>query len=339
MRDGWTTGSTATAAALAALHFFRCGYVPEFVTVPLPPGVPGSCLTIPVVAAGELPGGVCWGMARKYAGDDPDVTDGMIIRAEIFPCPGLKITIEGGEGIGRVTLPGLDMPPGMAAINPAPRAQITAALREAAPGLGFKVVISAPDGERRARGTMNGRLGIVGGISILGTQGVVRPFSHAAWRAALEQFVAVNRAAREVHVALATGRRSQSMLERKYPWLSARAFMVAGDFVADALAMVGEFAVISWGCFFGKLLKLAQGCANTHAHVSDLDLTFLADVARMPQLAQMTTAQEALELLLAQKPGAIREVVAIARDQAIAFAGKDVTVHLFHTDGRELASL
>lgn len=339
LRDGWTTGTTATAAALAALEYSRTGWVPSLVKAPLPPGVAGPHVSVPIEGAGPLPGGIAWGTARKYAGDDPDVTDGMLIRVELYPeAPG-EMIIDGGQGIGRVTLPGLPVPPGQAAINPAPRAQIAAALRGVAPELGFRAIVIAPEGESRARGTMNARLGIAGGISILGTQGIVRPFSNAAWKATLEQFAAVNLASGQEHVAFATGRRSQRLLERACPGLPAQAFMVAGDFVADALQAAAPFARISWGCFFGKLVKLAQGHANTHAHVSALDMEFLAKSTHVPRLAFLGTAQEALEYLLRERRSAIEDVAVMARDQAMRFAGKSVAIHLFHTDGRELASL
>lgn len=164
---------------------------------------------------------------------------------------------------------------GAAAINPVPRQQIAFAIGQAASlPSGLRVVISAPEGERRARETMNARLGIVGGISILGTQGIVRPFSHDAYRASIRQAVKVAQALGCEEICFATGRRSLKCLARVYPHLPEQSFVVAGDFARDSLMLAKEFKTVAWGCFFGKLVKLAQGLGNTHARRASLDRDF-----------------------------------------------------------------
>lgn len=414
LREGFTTGSAATGAALAALQLLRTGTAPAAIPVPLPPFDSGRdkdsaalpeprgwlSLKIEHCAAGPAPElGAVWAAAKanaasgladppppdiiaiahasiiKDGGDDPDATSGARITATVVEsalpplhCGGGTspdtavaypdhIIIKGGPGVGRVTLPGLPVPIGQAAINPVPRQQITFALRAQEQEYAaahqsrtrLTVFVSVPDGGRLAHKTFNPRLGIEGGISILGTQGTVRPFSHDAWKATIEQGLAVARATGCPCACLTTGRRSERLLMERYPDLPERCFVQVADFAQFSLQAVGsmQFERIIWGCFFGKLVKLAQGHTYTHAKDSTLDMQALAQLAReagagcADAITRCVTAAHALELLLADSAGAetIKRVAQRAARTAHLFAGRPVSLHLFHTDGRELLAL
>ncbi|MDR1660731.1 MAG: cobalt-precorrin-5B (C(1))-methyltransferase CbiD [Desulfovibrio sp.] len=368
LREGFTTGTAAAGAALAALTLLVEDRAPENVTVPLPPyQAPSACsgfVSVPVeicrpIGRGEGKFFGAEAAVRKDGGDDPDVTTGALISARVTleplrrdsPSDREFVRLEGGRGVGRVTLPGLPVPVGEAAINPVPREQMRVALsryaERAAPRFGpcppLSVVISVPGGEELALRTLNPRLGIVGGISILGTHGTVRPFSHAAWKATIRQGLEVALASGCATVCLSTGRRSEALLMRRHPLLLPRAFIQAADFSAFSLRAAGAmpFADIVWGCFFGKLLKLAQGMEYTHAREGDIDFGELALLcsrsgARCADaVRRCSTAAQALEILLADEAGKlVLELVAgKAADQAARFAGRAVNVNLFHTDG------
>lgn len=337
LRNGFTTGTAATAAAMAAALFAFKHISVKQIQVPLPPfEEPLSFLSIPIEKTGVIENGLAYAEVIKDGGDDPDATHGMIIRADIYGKAESGLTIDGGEGIGRVTLPGLPVSPGEAAINPVPRQQITFGVSQIVKAnLGLQVVISAPEGIERAKKTMNARLGIVGGISILGTQGIVRPFSNAAYKASIAQALNVAKAADCENICLATGRRSLDFLKKLYPHLGQQSFVVAGDFVQESLALAKNFKNVSWGCFFGKLVKLAQGMANTHAHMQSLDFRFLSEVLEIPDLQKVTTAQSVLEI--AGVSGGLMRLMRLARHHAEQFAGRRITIHLFDTAGRELA--
>ena len=416
LREGFTTGSAATGAALAALHLLRHGSAPATVRVPLPPfsSTPqgADCWQLEPRGWLELAVENCqlgpapelaarWGTNDfkhcdpppqdiirsahasivKDGGDDPDATSGAHITATVVEsdshqdsakvaAPG-NIIIKGGPGVGRITLPGLPVPIGLAAINPVPRQQISLALRaqeherdcgqptgNAADAANkstqtgktrLTVFVSVPKGLELAQKTFNPRLGIEGGISILGTQGTVRPYSHAAWKATIEQGLAVAAATGCRMLCLITGRRSERLLMERYPQLPERCFVQVADFAQFSLYAAGamDFERIVWGCFFGKLVKLAQGHAYTHAKDSTLDMQTLAQQAKdanatcAHEVARCITAAHALELLLADTAGprVIELVAQQAMQTAQNFAGRAVGLHLFHTDGRELLAL
>lgn len=219
--------------------------------------------------------------------------------------------ILGGRGVGRVTLPGLPVAVGQPAINPVPRAQIEQAAREVLETAGFRgdvrLTIEVEDGEAIARRTLNPRLGIVGGISILGTQGIVKPFSHEAWKATIESGLQVARAAGIDTAAFSTGRRSERMLMAHRPDLPELCFVQAADFYGFSMRRAQElgFARIVWGCFFGKLAKMAQGQEYTHAHAQPTNFAALAGLAAQAgasprvcrAVAEANTARHALELV------------------------------------------
>lgn len=398
LREGFTTGSAATGAALAALQLLCHGCAPDTVRVPLPPfaspqqggnGVqpePRGWLVLPVAncdfgPAPELaarwaannfehcdppPQGIirsAHASIIKDGGDDPDATSGARITATVVESilpqnreevaePG-NIIIKGGPGVGRVTLPGLPVPVGQAAINPVPRQQIGLALQAqkyaSADSTRLTVFVSVPLGSELAQKTFNPRLGIEGGISILGTQGTVRPYSHAAWKATIEQGLAVAAATGCRTLCLTTGRRSERLLMERYPQLPERCFVQVADFAQFSLNAAGamDFERIVWGCFFGKLVKLAQGHTYTHAKDSTLDMQALAQLAQAAkarcasEVARCITAAHALELLLADAAGprVIEQVARLAMQTAQKFSGQAVSLHLFHTDGRELLAL
>ncbi len=354
LREGFTTGSAATGAAMAALTHLLEEQVLSPMTVPLPPGEKGECLgadlCIPISSVTRHNDKSATAIVQKDGGDDPDVTHKLRIHATVaFTEAHSDIVIDGGEGVGRFTLPGLPLAVGEAAINPAPRRQIRAGLerilqRHAYVG-GLDVCIFVPQGVEVARRTLNARLGIVGGISILGTHGTVRPYSHEAWQASIAQALCVAHATGCRSVCLSTGRRSEKLLLARYPHISLQGAVQVADFVKFSLNEAGryDFEHVVWGCFFGKLLKLAQGHANTHAHKTSLNFESLVawcaeEGIHAPQIGACVSAHHALECLLLHENAlsVIEKVMRKAACHARDFLGKDVKMHLFHIDGREL---
>jgi cobalt-precorrin-5B (C1)-methyltransferase len=277
LRPGWTTGTCSAAAAKAATAAAVSGEPQRRVEVGLPRT--GRRVRFPVARC-ELGDGWAEAVVVKDAGDDPDVTHGahLTARVDLEREPGLRL--EGGEGVGTVTRPGLGLQVGGPAINPVPRRQITAAVGEVIDlaRRGARVVISVPGGERMARKTTNPRLGIVGGISILGTTGIVRPFSTAAWRASVEQAIDVIAAAGLDTVVLSTGGRTERAAMRLYPDLDEVCFVEVGDFTGHALkrAAARGLARCAFVGMAGKLAKLGAGVMMTHWTRSRVDPDLLA---------------------------------------------------------------
>jgi cobalt-precorrin-5B (C1)-methyltransferase len=304
LRTGWTTGTCSAAAAKAASIGLSSGTVPPSVDTPLP----GGGRTTLAVDTGEVGSGRATAVVIKDAGDDPDVTHGARMTATVAwrETPGIEL--DGGVGVGVVTKPGLGLDVGGAAINPVPRAQITQAVGEAIDltTKGVRVVISVPDGELMARKTTNGRLGILGGISILGTTGIVRPFSTASWRASVMQAVDVLAAQGESTVVLATGGRTEKAAMTLYPELAESCFIEVGDFTGAALrrARAGGLQRVIFVGMVGKLTKLAAGVLMTHYTRSAVDRELLAavtgeaggDAALAETVAQSNTARHAYEI-------------------------------------------
>ena len=244
----------------------------------------------------------------KDAGDDPDVTHGARLTATVRWRDEPGIELDGGVGVGVVTKPGLGLELGGPAINPVPRAMITQAVGEAVDlaQRGVKVIISVPDGERMARKTTNARLGIIGGISILGTTGIVRPFSTASWRASVEQAISVLAAQGEDTVVLCTGGRTEKGAMKLLPELPEVCFVEVGDFTGAALrrAVQHELKRVVFAGMAGKLTKLAAGVLMTHYTRSKVDLVLLHDITRAvggpealaESVANANTARHAAEL-------------------------------------------
>jgi cobalt-precorrin-5B (C1)-methyltransferase len=304
LRTGWTTGTCAAAAAKAAVTALATGKAQPTVEVGLPSG---QRVSFPVDTC-ERSETEAEAVVVKDAGDDPDVTHGARLTATVRwrEQPGLEL--DGGVGVGVVTKPGLGLELGGPAINPVPRAMITQAVGEAVDltKKGVTVIISVPDGERMARKTTNARLGIIGGISILGTTGIVRPFSTASWRASVEQAISVLAAQGEDTVVLCTGGRTEKGAMKLLPELPEVCFVEVGDFTGAALrrAMEHRLARVVFVGMAGKLTKLASGVLMTHYTRSKVSLDLLKDVTLAvggaPGLAervqQANTARHAAEL-------------------------------------------
>lgn len=309
LRTGWTTGACAAAAAkAAALVLAGAPAVPHEVEIPLPEPFQGRTRVAFAVAGGGGGPDGAEAVVVKDAGDDPDVTDGAHVTVHLAPRPEPGVGFAAGAGVGTVTLPGLGLAVGGPAINPVPRRMIETALREVLDldTRGLSVTVAVPGGERMARKTTNARLGIVGGISILGTTGVVRPFSTASWRASVEQAVDVMAAQGADTVVLTTGGRTERVARDLLPYLPAVCVVEVGDFTGAAVRRVvarGLAHVVFVG-MPGKLAKLAGGVLMTHYTRSRVDTALLAqltaeaggDDALVAAVASATTARHAYEL-------------------------------------------
>src|SRR6266480_4924745 len=286
LRRGWTTGACAAAAAHAAFAALLTGRFPDPVTIRLPRGEAPS---FPLALA-ELGDGVARAGIVKDAGDDPDVTQGALIIAELaWADPGSGIRFRAGAGVGTVTRAGLPLAVGEPAINPAPRAMIQGALIDIAEANGaafsgpmgpdVTVTIAIPGGERLAERTMNARLGIMGGLSVLGTTGIVVPYSCSSWIHAIHRGIDVARAAGFAHIAAATGSTSERAVQRLYG-LADTALIDMGDFVGGTLKYLRRHPVprLTLAGGFAKMAKLAQGHLDLHSSRSRLNAAALADM-------------------------------------------------------------
>ncbi|MEJ2031293.1 MAG: cobalt-precorrin-5B (C(1))-methyltransferase [Maritimibacter sp.] len=295
LRRGWTTGACATAAVKAALMRLWGGAFPDEVGITLPRGEQ------PVFALTETTEGEGWAEAGivKDAGDDPDVTHGALIRARVREA-GEGVSFCAGEGVGMVTKPGLPIPPGEPAINPKPREMMQGVVEELAAQYGrapnVEITISIPGGEVLAARTWNPRLGIKGGLSVLGTTGIVRPFSCSAWIASIQRGVDVARASGLSHVAGCTGATSEKVVQALYD-LPDHAMLDMGDFAGGMLKYLVKHPVkrVTIGGGIGKLTKLAQGEIDLHSGRSQVDFRRLADLLGKPDVTQMNTALEVYE--------------------------------------------
>ncbi len=281
-REGYTTGACAAAAAQAACRLLERDERPETVEVPTPLG---TSLTIPVNRLAYADGAAIAGVI-KDGGDDPDVTHGAEVVVRIRRTVERGVRILGGPGVGRVTQPGLELPPGSPAINPVPRRMIAEGVRIALgtdqPEPGVEVTVSVPGGEALAKKTLNARIGILGGLSILGTTGIVRPMSTASWRASVVQSIDVAAANSLRHIVLTTGGRSERFAGVIYPELPEMAFVQMGIFTGDSLkrAVARGVPTVTVCGMIGKIAKLAAGQMQTHVAGGSVDVAFLADVAR-----------------------------------------------------------
>jgi len=336
LRRGWTTGTCAAAAAKAAFAALVTGEFPDPVEVTLPRGErPSFALALTRKDENAATAGVI-----KDAGDDPDVTHGALILVTVrVGAAGAGITFRAGEGVGTVTRPGLPVPPGEPAINPVPRRMIAAAIAEVAAAAGSaadaEVEIAIPGGEQLAAKTLNGRLGIVGGLSILGTTGIVVPYSCAAWIASIHQGIDVARAAGLAHIAAATGASSEAAVRKLYD-LPDMALIDMGDFVGGMLKYLRRHPLprltIAGGV--AKMTKLAQGFLDLHSKRGVVDLEKLADLARAhggsaqlcAAIAGANTAAQAFALAQAER---------IALGDAIARAAQDAAEQV--VEGRPIA--
>ncbi len=287
-RTGFTTGANAAAAARAASMGLLTGCVPENILCRLPNGNEVSFAILE--GSVDDDGGVRQARAVivKDAGDDPDATHGAHLTADVRLLPGQAgaVVLKGGPGVGIVTKEGLGLEVGGPAINPVPRRNISDNVRSAASEIlavdGLEVTISVPGGEEMSKKTLNARLGILGGISILGTTGIVRPYSTAAFRASVVQAVDVAAKQGQTSVVFTTGGRTEKFAMRQLPELEESCFVQMGDFVKAAFtsAIKRQLPKVYIGAMVGKLTKMCQGLAVTHAWKAEIDRDLLADSAR-----------------------------------------------------------
>ncbi|MBP1531522.1 MAG: cobalt-precorrin-5B (C(1))-methyltransferase [Bacteroidaceae bacterium] len=322
LHSGLTTGTCATAATIAATKQLLSGEQPKEVSVILPNG---ETISVPV----------CYGNNYAYcikeAGDDPDVTNGIEIRASSFPLPeegeglccsdllplriGLPdIEVFAGDGIGRFTLPGFDFPVGEPAVNRVPREMIRENLantlrHSVTPSLHrFSIVLSVPNGEEIARRTFNPRLGIEGGISIIGVSGIVKPYSEEAFIQSICKCMEVAKASGSERVVIGSGMKSEQQLRALYPHLPQQAFVQYGNYIGETLKMANAMGInhVTLGIMIGKAVKLAQGHLDTHSRRVTMDKAFIAQLlheakcpssANLFQSTQLTVARKLWDIL------------------------------------------
>jgi cobalt-precorrin-5B (C1)-methyltransferase len=334
LRRGFTTGAAAAAAAKGALLALCGGVSPGAVEIAF---LTGERRRIDLYRLERL--GACEALCTviKDAGDDPDVTHkaeiGVRLRLDRRKV-GSQVTITGGRGVGRVTKPGLELAVGQAAINPGPRKMIHQAVGEAfeafPPVRPVRVEIFIPKGEALARRTLNARLGILGGLSVLGTTGIVRPLSHGAYVATIEKTLSVARHAGLKEVVLTTGRRSERFAQTLLSHLPEEGFVQIGDFFQKGLrlAAAAGFSKVALAAFFGKALKQARGIPHTHAAKARQSLVDLAgwtreetgDGALSEAVKRANTARHAFDILMPDHPEVIQRVGWELMAQARRFA-------------------
>ena len=293
LHSGLTTGTCATAAAVAATIRLTKGETPEEVPVILPNG---ETIQVPVTY------GIDYASCFKEAGDDPDITNGIEVRAKVIASdhhgqtrthmsceekevrnsPSLSVAIYGGEGVGTITLPGFDYPPGSPAINKAPREMIKRNLETILSPLTshllpLKITIFVPQGEEIAKRTFNPRLGIEGGISIIGVSGIVKPFSEEAFIDSIRKCMTVAKASGSDRVVINSGGKSERFVKALYPDLPRQAFVEYGNYIGETLKMAHElrFRNVTLGVMLGKAVKLAAGHLDTHSRKTTMNLDFI----------------------------------------------------------------
>ena len=285
LHSGLTTGTCATAAAIAATIRLIKGETPEEVPVLLPDG---ETIYVPV-GYGEG-----YAYCIKEAGDDPDVTNGIEVRASVEPSDQFEII--GGKGVGRFTLPGFDFPPDEAAINKAPREMIRKNVQE-----DVRITISVPDGEEIAKRTFNPRLGIEGGISIIGVSGIVKPFSEEAFIDSIRKCMEVAKASGSERVVINSGGKSERFVKTLYPELPRQAFVEYGNYIGETLKIANELNIpkMTLGVMLGKAVKLAAGHLDTHNRKTTMDLGFIQQMLQESSItidiSDITLARELWE--------------------------------------------
>lgn len=352
MRTGFTTSACAAAASAAAIHSLLTRQPITQVTINLPAR---RDVTFKIARCEQYDNAVLCGVI-KDAGDDPDVTNGLEIQALVERAAEPGVVLLGGRGVGVVTLPGLPVPVGEPAINPGPRRLIRQVIQEtlqalnADPNLGWRITIQVPDGERVAAQTLNPKLGIVGGISILGTDGIVRPYSAPAYRASIYYEMNVARQAGYTQIGLATGKRSAAYVRQYLNDHTGLGVVDVGDEIKYPLdkALQLGFQHILLGGMIGKLSKVAQGRLHTHVREGEVDFDFLAELAAAlnapsETLAKIRTARTAHQVQnwlhaigIALEPEIARraaEHVAMATERKVR-----IRVLLFSLDGKLLGN-
>ncbi len=340
LRRGWTTGACATAAAKAAYAALLTGQFPDPVEITLPQGG-HAAFALAETRRGE---GFAVAGIIKDAGDDPDVTHGALIRVELRRAPpGTGVIFRAGPGVGTVTRAGLPIPPGEPAINPVPRQMIRAAIGEIAALYGgsgdASITIGIENGERLAQRTLNPRLGIQGGLSVLGTTGIVVPYSCAAWIASIHRGIDVARAAGTPHIAGATGRISEAAVQNLHH-LRELALIDMGDFVGGMLKYLRRHPLprLSIAGGVAKMAKLAQGRLDLHAARGAVDLAALAEsAARFGASAALAARIKSANTVMEAESLARGEGIALA--DAIAMSAWQTAAAVLAGSGIELEIL
>ena len=301
LHSGLTTGTCATAAAVAATMRLLKKETPSEVPVLLPDG---ETIYVPV-SYGEG-----YASVFKDAGDDPDVTNGLEIRASVSPSD--TFNIFGGEGVGTFTLPGFDYPPGEAAINKAPREMIRKNLETILLPLTshlspLSITISVPEGAEIAKRTFNPRLGIEGGISIIGVSGIVKPFSEEAFIESIHKCMTVAKASGSDRVVINSGGKSERYVKALYPTLPQQAFVEYGNYIGETLKIAHELDIkqVTLGVMLGKAVKLAQGHLDTHSKKATMDKEFIHQMLKESDcdtdISEITLARELWDILPTKK--------------------------------------
>ncbi|MBQ8050494.1 MAG: cobalamin biosynthesis protein CbiD [Bacteroidaceae bacterium] len=303
LKSGLTTGTCATAAAVAATVRLTKGETPAEVPIRLPNGETIN------VAVGY---GEDYAYCIKESGDDPDVTNGIEIRAQAERANNFEI--RSGSGIGRFTLPGFDFPPGEPAINRIPREMLRNNIRER-----VRITLSVPNGEEIAHRTFNPRLGIEGGISIIGVSGIVMPYSEEAFIQSIRKCMEVARASQSPRIVIGSGMKSEQQLRHLYPDLPSQAFVEYGNYIGETLKIADEMGInrMTLGIMIGKAVKLAQGHLDTHSRRVTMDRTFVAQLLReadcstaaIAHIDGITIARELWDILSPSEAARFSEVV------------------------------
>ena len=343
LHSGLTTGTCATAAAIAAMLQLLKEEKPNEVPVLLPNG---ETITVPVGY------GDGYAYCIKEAGDDPDVTNGIEIRVRPTPAPSLHggewLVIAGGEGVGRFTLPGFDYPPGEAAINKGPREMICKNLTQlitplhTGRGRGWVFTISVPDGEEIARRTFNPRLGIEGGISIIGVSGIVKPFSEEAFIDSIRKCMEVAKASGSLRVVINSGGKSERFVKALYPTLPQQTFVEYGNYIGETLKMAADLDIrkVTLGVMLGKAVKLAEGHLDTHSRKATMNKDFIGQLLNESginiDISQITLARELWEMIPAHQQQTFADTVirhCLSHCQPLLPKG-ELTILLINDEGK-----
>ena len=299
LHSGITTGTCATAAAIAATTRLTTGETPSVVAVVLPNG---ETIQVPVIY------GDGYASVYKEAGDDPDITNGIEIRASVTLSD--KFEILGGEGVGTFTVPGFDYPPGEPAINKGPRQMMRENIKQ-----NVRIVISVPEGGAKAKRTFNLRLGIEGGISIIGVSGIVKPFSEEAFIESIRKCMQVAKASGAERVVINSGGKSERFVKTLYPELPQQAFVEYGNYIGETLSIANELGIknVTLGVMLGKAVKLAAGNLDTHSRRSTMDKDFISSMLHEAgcdiDISNITLARELWEIIPQDKLQAFATVV------------------------------
>ena len=299
LHSGITTGTCATAAAIAATTRLTTGETPSVVAVVLPND---ETIQVPVIY------GDGYASVYKEAGDDPDITNGIEIRASVTLSD--KFEILGGEGVGTFTVPGFDYPPGEPAINKGPRQMMRENIKQ-----NVRIVISVPEGGAKAKRTFNPRLGIEGGISIIGVSGIVKPFSEEAFIESIRKCMQVAKASGAERIVINSGCKSERFVKTLYPELPQQAFVEYGNYIGETLSIANELGIknVTLGVMLGKAVKLAAGNLDTHSRRSTMDKDFISSMLHEAgcdiDISSITLARELWEIIPQDKLQAFATVV------------------------------